>query len=401
MKLIYLANLRLPTEKAYGIQIAKMCEAFVDNSLEVLLIYPHRKNPATNKDIFDYYSIKNNFVAKEVKSIDFYLPGFLDKIAFLIKNYFSAKVLINEALKEGADIYYTRDELVAYLLSKKNKNVIFECHKFSNKRKAFYSHFKKINLKIVAISDGLKEDLVKFGIKDSNILVARDGVDLKEFNMPTNTEERKEKQKKLREEFFTHHPDRYRRKKIAVYVGNLYPWKGADILINVAEHLKDINDNYLIWIVGGSKKDVEVLKRGLHQNIAPFIYSNGAVPHKEVVKILIAADCAVLTGNKDELISSKYTSPLKMFEYMASGCPIVAQYLPAFREVLNDQNSILVKPGDPKELADGISKIFKSLDHDNPVDPDLPQRISKKALEDVQKYTWQKRTEKILDFINN
>ena len=89
-------------------------------------------------------------------------------------------------MKENADIYYTRDERIAYVLSKKNKNVMFECHIFSNKRKLFYSHFKKINLKIIAISNGLKEDLVKFGIKDSNILVAHDGVDLEEFDVGIN-----------------------------------------------------------------------------------------------------------------------------------------------------------------------------------------------------------------------
>ena len=397
-KLIYIANLRLPTEKAYGIQITKMCEAFASqDGLDVTLVYPFRKN-LEKGDIFSYYSLKNNFKAKEVMVWDFYLPGFLNKVAFLVKNYFSAKELVKEALRENADVYYTREELVAYLLSKHNKNVVFECHRFSNKRKFFYSHFKKINLKIVAISDGLKQDLMKFGIKDSNVSVARDGVDPGEFGVLISGEKRKEIQKKLREEFFTDHNDRRRRKKIAVYIGSLYPWKGVDILIKVAEHLKDINPNYLIWIVGGSKNDVEVLKKGLHPNIVPFIYVNGAVPHKEVAKILIVADCAILTGKEDKLISAKYTSPLKMFEYMASGCPIVAQKLPSFLEVLNNQNSILVKPGDPKELADGIYKIFKSLDDYNPEEPELPERISKKAFEDVQKYSWNERAKKILTF---
>ena len=54
MKILYLANLRLPTEKAYGIQIAKMCEAFADSGQEVLLFYPHRQNPVISQDIFSY-----------------------------------------------------------------------------------------------------------------------------------------------------------------------------------------------------------------------------------------------------------------------------------------------------------------------------------------------------------
>ena len=388
-KLIYIANLRLPTEKAYGIQITKTCEAFALQGVDVTLVYPRRKNREKG-DVFSYYLLKNNFRAREIQTWDFYFPGFLDKIAFFIKNYFSAKVLVGEALKENADIYYTRDERVAKLLNKKNKNVVFECHRFSNNRKSFYAYFKKENLKIVAISDGLKEDLIKFGIKDSNVLVARDGVDLDEFSVPMN-EEYKEKQRIFREEFFTEHDDRRRRKKIAVYIGSLYPWKGADILIRVAEHLKNINPNYLIWLVGGSKNDVEILKKGLHPNIVPFIYINGAVPHKDVAKILIAADCAILTGNESEIISAKYTSPLKMFEYMASGCPIVAQNLPSFREVLSGENSFLVEPGNAKALADQIAWVF-----DN---EELANNKASKAFEDVQEYIWQKRVDKILDFI--
>ncbi|MBI2057599.1 MAG: glycosyltransferase [Candidatus Yanofskybacteria bacterium] len=386
MKIVYLFNGRLPTEKAYGIQVAKMCEAFANNGYEVKLLHPYRKNPSIGQDIFSYYSIKNNFSFEQVKAYDFYWHGFLDKIAFLVKNYFSAKTLVSEALKENADIYYTRDELAAYLLSKKNRNVVFECHKFSNKRRKFYSHFKKKNLKLVAISNGLKEDLVKFGIRGPNILVAPDGVDLAEFNCQENKIQ-------LREKFFSFHDDKFRRKKIAVYVGHLYTWKGADILTRVAENLKQHNDNFLIWIVGGTNKDIEILKKGMHPNIVPFIYINGMVPHEQVAKILKAADCAILTGNESETISAKYTSPLKMFEYMASGCPIIAQDLPSFREVLNENNSVFAKAGDVEDLADKIAWVFDDKNKE------LVEKIAEQAKEDVKNYTWRKRAGTIIKFL--
>ena len=392
--LLYIANLRLPTEKAYGIQITKMCEAFADSDQEVLLFHPYRKNPAINQNIFSYYSIKNNFSTKEVESHDFYGPGFLDKIVVFIKNYFSARALVSEALKEKTDIYYTRDEFVAYLLSKKNKNVIFECHRFSNKRKLFYSHFKKINLKIVAISNGLKGDLVKFGIKESNVLVAHDGVNLKEFDFQITKDEARQRL------FKNLHHNSFLRKKIAVYVGQLYPWKVGDIFQKIAKHLCEENVNYLIFIFGGTGKkdpnalrtDIEHILKETHPNMVPVI-SLGLFPHRDVPYILKAADCAILIGNELDTVSAKYTSPLKMFEYMASGCPIVAQDLPSFREVLNDENSFLVKPGDAKALADKIAWVFK--------DENVKTAEGKaaRAFEDVQQYTWQKRAEKILNFI--
>lgn len=394
MKLLYIANLRLPTEKAYGIQIVKMCESFANAGVQVTLLMPTRNDSKIKQDIFDYYGVKRIFEVKKLSTPDFYWPGVLDKIAVAVKDIISARILTREALKKNADVYYTRDERVACILSNKNKNVIFECHRFSNKRKRFYSRFKKIDLKIVAISKGLKEDLVGFGIKDANIIVARDGVDLSEFKVLTIEEERRAEQINAREKFFTYHPDFNRRKKIAVYIGHLYTWKGADILISVAEYLKQYNVNFLVWIVGGTDKDIEILKKGIHPNIVPFIYLNGRVPHKEVPNILRAADCAILTGNESEKISAKYTSPLKMFEYMASGCPIVVQDLPSFREVLNQNNSILAKAGDAKDLADKIAWVF---DDNN---AELVKRKSTKALEDIKNYTWDKRAEKILGFIS-
>lgn len=52
MKLLYIANLRMPTPKAYGIQIAKNCEAFARAGLEVELVVPSR--PTLNQDFYDY-----------------------------------------------------------------------------------------------------------------------------------------------------------------------------------------------------------------------------------------------------------------------------------------------------------------------------------------------------------
>lgn len=393
MKLLYIANLRLPTEKAYGIQVVKMCESFARAGAQVTLLIPTRNNPKINQDVFDYYGAQRTFEVKKLSTPDFYWPGSLDKIAVAIKDIISARILTREALKNNAHIYYTRDERVACILSNKNKNVIFECHRFSNKRKRFYSYFKNKKVKIVAISDGLKEDLIKFGIKDSDVLVARDGVDLGEFNINTS---RTDARKKLYGNF---HKEAYERKKIAVYVGQLYSWKGVNIFSETAKYLCDKNVNYLLFIFGGTDvKDPKVLKKELesiednrHPSLIPIF---GRYPHQAVPDILKSANCAILTGNESERISARYTSPLKMFEYMASGCPIVAQDLPSFREVLNQNNSILAKAGDAKDLADKIAWVF---DDNN---AELVKRKSMKALEDVKDYTWDKRAKKILDFIS-
>jgi glycosyltransferase involved in cell wall biosynthesis len=93
-------------------------------------------------------------------------------------------------------------------------------------------------------------------------------------------------------------------------------------------------------------------------------------------------------------IASYFTSPLKLFEYMASGKPIVASDLPAIREVLShNTNSILVPPDNPEALAGGVRYILEN--------PAMGEKIARQAAVDVLSYTWDERTKKIMDFIRS
>jgi len=94
-----------------------------------------------------------------------------------------------------------------------------------------------------------------------------------------------------------------------------------------------------------------------------------------------------------ELISASFTSPLKLFEYMAAGVPIVASDLPSTREILTPEvNAVLVPPNNPQALAAGIQRVLE--------DRDLANRIAQNALEDVMQFSWKKRAEKIIIFLH-
>jgi len=86
-----------------------------------------------------------------------------------------------------------------------------------------------------------------------------------------------------------------------------------------------------------------------------------------------------------------FMSPLKMFEYMASQRPIVATNLPSTREVLNENNAVLVEPDDSEKLAKGIKKVLDNKE--------LSQKIAEQAYLDVKKYTWEKRVKDIIKLL--
>lgn len=378
MKLLYILNQRLPIEKAYGLQVAKMSEAFADCSLKVDLIAPTRRDPI-RQDFFDFYSINRNFRFKRLFSPDFYFPGELDRVAVAVKSFISASVLTAYSIFRKADFIYSRDELPLYFLSFFKKSLIFEAHRFSKKRTWFYNRFKKNNLRIITVSQNLKNEFIKFGFKPGNILVAHDGVDLKDFDIKITKEEARKKfnlpQNKI----------------LLGYVGQLRTMgmeKGIDLAF---EALGLLPKNIAFVLVGGDERDLKFYKdSSKSKNLNQTIFFIGRVKHNLIPAYLKSFDILLMPFPNIRHYAF-YMSPLKLFEYMASKRPIVATDLPTIREVLNETNAVLVKADDIKSFAEGLKKLLE--------DKNLAIKISEQAFDDVKNYTWQKRAERILEFI--
>jgi SAM-dependent methyltransferase len=176
-----------------------------------------------------------------------------------------------------------------------------------------------------------------------------------------------------------------------LYAGHLYVWKGVDVLAKAAALLPD---NARVIFVGGIDHDIRAFRERFangENEIAAKIVVAGRRPHELIPYYLKAADVLVLPNSARRDISRLYTSPLKLFEYMASGTPIVASDLPSIREILNENNSVLCAPDNPVVLAATISKILN--------DGGLSAKISVQALSDVIEHTWDKRAAAIVDFI--
>ena len=361
----YIANIRIPTERAHGIQIMKMCESFAKSGREVELVAPRRFN-LIQENPFKYYGVEPVFKIKKLFCLDLVKFG---RIGFLIQSFtFFLSVKIYLLFKEKK-ILYARDWFIGLFFN----DFILEIHNLPKKITRWHKNVWQKANHLVVLTAIAKKRLIEEGIKKNKIFVVPDAVDLKKFDISISKEEAR---KKLNLPFD---------KKIILYTGHLYKWKGVDALIEAGKLLEK---GTLIYLVGGTKKDITNYKLQItnYHNV----HLVGHRPHNEIPLWLKAADILVLPNSGQDDISKFYTSPMKLFEYMASGRPIVASDLPSIREILNGDNAFLIDSDNSQKLASAIDKVLKNAS--------LSNSMAVKAILDVKKYTWEERTRKIINF---
>jgi len=298
------------------------------------------------------------------------------------KSYFLAIKYLRFIKRERITHVFSREDKLLFFMLLYNKlffrlklKFIYEAHGIPEKPSFFYYRFVVRSMdRIISLTSFTKKELQVLGAAKENILVAPDGVDIHMFNIGLTRKECREKLGLPKE------------KNMVVYAGHLYGWKGVDVLLEAGKFLKK---NINIYFIGGAEKDLKEFREKAAKSDSVFVV--GQVPHNKIPLFLGAADALVLPNSAKSIVSRYYTSPMKLFEYMASSRPIVASNLPAIKEVLNENNSVLVNPDDPMILAEGINKVLQ--------DGYLSAQISKQAYLDARKYTWSNRAGKILNFI--
>ena len=213
----------------------------------------------------------------------------------------------------------------------------------------------------------------EFSISKEKIIVHPNGIDLEKFsNLPSPKEARNKLGLPNGEQ-------------IALYVGKFYNWKGLGILAETAKKLPGI----IFYLVGGSNEELEKVT-GI-KNWPHNIICAGHRDFKEMPLWLASADVLLVLGTKDNEYSYKHTSPMKLFEYMASERPIVASRTPAIEQIVSENEVEFYKPDDSQSFADAVSNVLENKSKAG--------ASAKSAYEKVKNYSWVKRAKSVLNFV--
>jgi glycosyltransferase involved in cell wall biosynthesis len=378
-----LCNTRFPSTAAHSGYLARLCESFARQGISVELVVPKRfKEVKANSS--EYYSVKSPFSVRKIWSFDFLILGsVLGRLAYILQYAnFYVFVLCFFLFRSRKRVVYIMDNLGG-LLHFLGYRLIFETHVgIGSYRKYFLPLLKKAE-RFVAVNSIIKNDFVMAGFPAEKILVAPNGVDLDVFS---GQESKEELRRNLKLPIGA---------KIIAYIGKYKTMgmdKGVDALVQAFGSVSQKIGEAHLLVVGLSDGEKNELTAVLeHSGVAASLYT--LVEHRpqpEVARFMRASDVLVMNYPNTPYYRS-YMSPMKMFEYMASGTPIVTSDLPAIREILDEKTAVFVLPDNQASLEQGILKVLN--------EEEFAGQIAGNARKEVLNHTWEKRAEKILNFI--
>ncbi|MEK7584216.1 MAG: glycosyltransferase [Patescibacteria group bacterium] len=345
MKTIYyVANYRMPTERAHGLQVAMMCDALAACGWDVTLVVPRRGRRSS--DIFSYYNLRHRFRVVYLPVLD--LTGKVPVIGFWLQSTTFAMLAMLFIMKQRyRGTIYSRDQFTLFLMSFLLRNkLIYEMHTMPGVIRGVHRHlFRKLQC-IVAISEGLKRELIAAGCSSDSLVVSPDAFDAAQLS------EAEDGAIELRSRLLIAKDD-----TLVLYAGSLMPWKGVDTLVRAVELLPH---SYNICVLGGSESDRERLRMLVSSHTSSQVHFLRAIPHGEIGAYLREADILVIPNSGRDAAASRYTSPMKFYEYLASGKPVVASDVPALHEVGDVfQGVYYFQADDPSALAVALQRARK------------------------------------------
>lgn len=374
MKIVCISASQVPSNTANSIQTMKATHALAKLGHDVTLIVPVVEEPRTVSrewnSLARYYGLSTEFQIEWLPT-----PS---------RRLFSLSA-VRRAHHLKPALLYVWPLQSAVLGPLHNLPTILEMHDLPSGRVGplYYSYFRDLagRKRITVVTKALKAALDKgYGnvFPEKDVVLAPNGVELERFaNLPNPVTARR-------------HLGLVEAPTVAC-AGHLYEGRGMDLFLKLAKRLKDVR---FLW-AGGRPEDVDHWKTQAITQGADNVLFTGFVLNEQLPLYQAAADILLMPYSKQIGISSgmgnsaAISSPMKMFEYLATGRAIVASDLPVFHEVLNDKNAIFCTPD---KVLDWEGALRGLLDN-----PKRGEQLGAQGREDAKNYSWNERARRILD----
>jgi len=174
-------------------------------------------------------------------------------------------------------------------------------------------------------------------------------------------------------------------------VGGLRPWHGIEVLPELLQRLRSHGCDAQLVIAGDGPLRRVLEKEISRRDLAQHAVITGLVPHEEVPALIRQFDVALAPYGKQE--HSFYFSPLKLFEYMGCGVPVVAPRLGQIGEVIRDRETgLLYQAGDLDAMVSCCEQLLAN--------PDMRREIGGAAATEIhERYTWDHNARKIINLV--
>lgn len=371
MKIAVSSTSTIPSTTANSIQVLMACQGLVQNGHEICLWIPGKEPPD-----FDLLREQDGLICPKFPILPVRSRKRFHRLDFSL-------LAEKESRNWGADCIYTWTIQVAVIASRHRFPVIYEVHDLPTGTfgKRWFNKFSKTDTikRIVFITQALKEEVSAEypDLNESDCLIAPNGINPEEYqDLPNSHDAKKEMG--------------FEDRIIASCSGHLYPGRGVELFLRLAREFSEID---FYWF-GGTADLVKYYREKATELGLKNVIFTGFIPKSKIPMAQAASDFLLMPYEKTIAGSSggnsaAICSPMKMFEYMAAGKPILASDLPVIHEILDPA---CAKFCEPENLSSWVEGLKMLLDH-----PEEAAKIAAAAKQKSAFYSWKNREKMIID----
>jgi len=368
MRIAYVSSSVVPSRAANSVHVMKMSSAMASLGHDVRL---YVVESSLDFDPFEYYGVEENFTIEKVARPA--IRGF-----GAVAHAFAVMQKLRKA--PPVDEIHGRAPYALLIASGHDAPIVYHTHATPDQRVKHYAEaalFRRPRFqRLVSVSNALADEYLRIfpSLASAEVLTAPNGAEAPALGSGPSRPE--------------NWPGRDDAPQVG-YVGHLYPGRGIDIVLGLAEAMPHAD----FHVIGGTDSDIAKWRGQARTGSVTF---HGFVQPGELSSYYWQLDVALAPYQRSVHMeggggnSVRWMSPMKLFDYMMHRVPAVASNLPAIREILTDgQTAVLVEPDDIEQWVQAVESLID--------DPEQRGTLAEAAFDLVStEYTWQRRAQRSL-----